>query len=637
MKEEVKMKKLVMLLSVVLSFVCFSSIVRADDVDYSISDYYGKLILNKDYSANFEEKVTYHFDDDYNGQYVSLSLGGNLPENVSLDKDAIKVSATKNNTAVDVTYELSESNKFYKLKVYNSGQDGDTVTLTVDWSLKNLLFVYQDASVLNWKPITDWDVTLEKVRFDVQVPSESASSLKAHTGYFSAQPIVTKEGAIYHITTTNVKNTFELHAYWKNSIFDASSEQLKTKGKSDFLKTEENIKKNTQKAHSLFEWILPVVFIGLIIGGCLLYLILYRKMTITERSINLKARLYEAPEELNPLQLAQNVYHSPLIVAAPTSQQKTKLSFNNIIVASLLDLVEQGNLALREEGQGLYLVKIHDENLSDYESDLLDLAFGDASECACDELFSQYHMNRPILRKGSEIKPLRQKSKAYISNLTSTIKNIDKKVKQTLSNKGLTEVWRESNNLENSYLLLVYGCFLFAGIGSLGTFMYVMDKFNHAIIGYWVLITLAFGLLALATQFNCCKQGVLVKENALRYQYWHSFQNMINEIDTFDKAEIESIVIWDKLLVYATLFGEAKKVRKVMRLHKIHLSSDDMSIYVSNPLAYNLLYHSINDYSSSITIANQSQSINSSSGGTGGGFSSGGFSGGGGGGGGGAF
>lgn len=40
---------------------------------------------------------------------------------------------------------------------------------------------------------------------------------------------------------------------------------------------------------------------------------------------------------------------------------------------------------------------------------------------------------------------------------------------------------------------------------------------------------------------------------------------MLRDIAHLDQAELESIVLWNRLLVYATLFDYAKKVSKLMK------------------------------------------------------------------------
>ena len=40
---------------------------------------------------------------------------------------------------------------------------------------------------------------------------------------------------------------------------------------------------------------------------------------------------------------------------------------------------------------------------------------------------------------------------------------------------------------------------------------------------------------------------------------WMAFRNMIESIPNFNQAELESVVLWNRILVYATMYGQAKK------------------------------------------------------------------------------
>ena len=104
----------------------------------------------------------------------------------------------------------------------------------------------------------------------------------------------------------------------------------------------------------------------------------------------------------------------------------------------------------------------------------------------------------------------------------------------------------------------------------------------------------------------------------------------------FQSAELESVVLWNRILVYATLYGQAIKVSQVLQNHQISVPYEDWDTVLwltSSPNTYldgsTLMSYAADSYSVS------SFSINSSDGS--GGFDGGGFSDGGGGGGFGAF
>ena len=117
---------------------------------------------------------------------------------------------------------------------------------------------------------------------------------------------------------------------------------------------------------------------------------------------------------------------------------------------------------------------------------------------------------------------------------------------------------------------------------------------------------------------------------------WMAFRNMIESIPNFNQAELESVVLWNRILVYATMYGQAKKVSQVLKNHQISLPYENWDTVVWLTTSSN----SFLDGSTLISYADDSYSVSSfstnSSDGSGG-FDGGGFSDGGGGGGFGAF
>ena len=163
------LKGFVKYVTLTVLLVCFLPLslqhVQADEVEYSLPSYVGHLSIQDDGNATFTQEVTYDFDSDYKGQYVTLGrIGG-----YSIMDDP-KVSATVNGKEkTDITVEKTDSYEGVKLKVYNSGSDGDRVVLKVTWQIQHLLNLYSDIAVLNWFPISDWDKGFGQIDFTVDV------------------------------------------------------------------------------------------------------------------------------------------------------------------------------------------------------------------------------------------------------------------------------------------------------------------------------------------------------------------------------------------------------------------------------------------------------------------------------------
>jgi len=187
---------IIYLLLVLFSCLCFGRVVSA--VDYDIESYQGDLALREDNTASYTEKVTYKFNDDYNGQIVSLGSAGKMPNGFAIDGNPTVSVLTNGEPDMDINPQVRDLGDGYEVKIYNSGNDGDRVVVTVTWQLRNLLFLHRDIAELNWTPISDWDQGIGEVVLTVSgLSNPDKSELFAHSGYFGTQPFVDKDGTDY--------------------------------------------------------------------------------------------------------------------------------------------------------------------------------------------------------------------------------------------------------------------------------------------------------------------------------------------------------------------------------------------------------------------------------------------------------
>ena len=127
---------------------------------------------------------------------------------------------------------------------------------------------------------------------------------------------------------------------------------------------------------------------------------------------------------------------------------------------------------------------------------------------------------------------------------------------------------------------------------------------------------------------------------ALEYKKWKALKNFLNDFGSFKDKEVPEVTLWEKYLVFATLFGCAEKVIKAMKVEMVNAPDDYfdtyLDLYIMNRYISSAV-RSSHSYAQSAYAAAHSSSGSggfSSGGGGGGGFSSGGGSFGGGGGGG---
>ncbi len=659
------MKKGLLWLGLVLAMILTigaCDIAKASDSDnevsYSIPSYKGHLAIHEDGGATFTQEVTYDFSSSYNGQYVTLGSvkplpkGFNIEENptVTVSDKAEKITTENGVETVFTKRQIRvESEKLkdgIKLKVYNPGAY-DKVVLKVTWQIKHMLDLYSDVAVLNWFPISDWDKSIGHVDFTVDGLDSNKGELYAHAGFFQKNPQVQRTDEGYNIQFDNfpAKGKLELHAYWpmtaslksKNStnIIDSSA-------KDKFLKQENDIVRNRKIYHIIFYGLFP----GLLLVLFVIAIVLYSSVLRSTRPPRFPkdSRLYDIPQNLAPLVLAQNVYNQRFDISGLNSVTYP-ISFNHMVQATILDLIDRGNLSFSQSTEEPILEFVKRDGLADFELAFIEMLFDGQSQVKEKDMFSRYYINEDEIEsqyKKAKNRTERDKLRSIGRNIRSLFLEDATRVTQGVENQekqlGLPSLYRQLTPSESHlssvanimfislYVLIAIGFFLLSiGFSSNLSLLYLLIFFP--------VITMH---LIYRLQINGRANGCLVPENSDIYYQWHSFNNMIKSIGQFNQAELQSIVLWNRILVYATLYGEAKKVSDVLKRYNIHLSNPSLDAFTYSPVSFAMLYNSTalqNYVSASDTVSNFS--INSSSGS--GGFSGGGFSGGGGGGGGGAF
>ena len=200
-------------------------------------------------------------------------------------------------------------------------------------------------------------------------------------------------------------------------------------------------------------------------------------------------------------------------------------------------------------------------------------------------------------------------------------------VKDRVAFLGLPDYYRPLTSGEKVLQVSMGVSTIFPLIIGFGLFLYSLD-----VHGYLYLPLPILGLIGLVLAvFYYWKirldnrDGVLNEVGAEVYYLWTSFENMLREIARLDQAELGSIVVWNRLLVYATLFGYADKVSHLMKVHQIQVKNPYINLYVAYGW-HSMFYHSTAQMSHYASVANTAStySVSSSNGSSGGGFSGGG-------------
>ena len=641
------MKRFLLLIALVWSMFCTITMVHADDeVRYRIESYVGHLHLQEDSQATFTQEITYQFQTGYNGQYVTLGSVDPLPKGFKIHENP-QVEAYVDGEKREIRVEETDLEDGRQLKIYNARIVGGTVKIKVKWKIDHLLTFYNDIAELNWFPISDGDEQVEKLDFYVDGLDAKQGKLYAHTGYFNSPAQVERTATGYHIWTKDFPKNgkLELHGYWPMSEAlrrDQANEINKGNGKEKFLKKEKSIQQKTFFYRTLLLKVVPIVSFLLFILAFIPW-IRYFISTRTRR-ISKGVRLYEPPQNLPPLVLAKALYQLDF-ERMVMSREKGQLTFNHLIQATMLDLIDRGNLRLTRDENGETLTCLHYEGLADFELKFIEMIFDQESKINISEVFSKYKIDKVALKKDfraaksdTQRDRIRKVGNDVQSLLKKDAQQLSKGVDKEIAKLGLPSYFRDLSEKEEALsktgcalhfwlllILFVSMCFLSFGFGSHLSSFY-----------FWMIVLLVVLFIPFYILVKIREDHLQSLENLDSQFEWMAFRNMIESIPNFNQAELESVVLWNRILVYATMYGQAKKVSQVLKNHQISLPYEDWDAVVWITTSSN----SFLDGSTLMSYADDSYSVSSfstnSSDGSGG-FDGGGFSDGGGGGGFGAF
>lgn len=342
----------------------------------------------------------------------------------------------------------------------------------------------------------------------------------------------------------------------------------------------------------------------------------------------------------------------------------------NALSASMLDLVRRKIITAEKISRNNYKLKLNEEKMeipSVYRR-LISLIFG----------------NKSIIETKNIKKHTKQNYDSYIRNWKKYNKESLEKAKEKLYfESDEKEIYIKNSKINDKSFLIPIFIIIFVLIPSLGIMIllgymfyiviskgikFILDIIKGKLKNKKVLITLSYIIIALISIYKFISILIIQKfyhnsmwlylmiliisitliiilyknkkrteYGALEYKKWKAIKNFLKDFGTFQDKEIPEIELWEKYLVFATLFGCSKKIIKVMKLELVDNPEIPSDIYYDMRLTRCLTRSITSSYASAQNVYaanNSSGGSYSSGGGGGGGFSSGGGSFGGGGGGG---
>lgn len=632
------MKKIILFLIGML----IPSLVTASSINYDITDFLIDAEIQSDGSVDVKELIV--LDGNFNGyirelQYKNPKLKEYTPGQINFSNSAIYnasgitnvLTFSKEITSRPLDFTIfeetfipftrvsneaiaKEGNVFYKknddllsYKMYHSAED-ESIGFLISYTIQDAVVIHEDVAELYWSFIgTDFTDKISNLKIRVRTPNgEIKEQMRywAHgdiTGEIDAldnQTVLASMKALDKNTVVDIRMIFD-----KDLIIEKDElRHSKQIALPSILEIENKRAEDANKQRELIRFIrngiiaiTNIYYLVIII----LWIWIYWKFDKEYKS-GFQAKYYRE---------FTGTYNVEVI-----DYLMNKSITPNAMSASIMHLIYKKNIEVEElvnENSKKKKYKFHlknTDNVSNTEQILLDFLFERVGK---DNVFTT-----------SDLEKYAKSSKTcekFIKNYNDWKNCVIKDAEH--------EKFYETNGIP-----IVIGIILL--LFTILIFLVVMYYQIDYIPSYFLLLV---GIIFLFYTILIKKRTKQGNEDFVR---WKAFKNFLSDFGNFKIKELPEIILWEKYLVYATVFGLAEQVEKSMNVKiQEYENLEGFSTYTYDPFFNFHIYRAINESVTSSIRSNivatsaNANSRNSNGSGFGGGFSSGsGFGGGGGGG-----
>lgn len=488
----------------------------------------------------------------------------------------------------------------------------------VTYTLKDLVVVHNDIAELAHDFIgTDYQEDISNLIIRINLPSSSKElRIFSHGPLNGKNRIIDDKSVEITYETLDKENAVDGRVVFDKSIVPNATKKSNVDGLGKILEVEKEranyankLREAARKREEMLQTlaIIMEILLGIwLIGLIVIVYKFYNKNDKEYRSEFNGKYFRDFPEE-----------YTPSTVSYLMNKSINNLSFN----AGILDLIRKKAITIEEvtiDKKGLFKNKqqkdyklsrnmnFNLDTLSTSEKKLFNLLIGTVG-------------NGDYVILGD----MKEFSKDY-NNAKRLISGYDG-WRYACESEAETEEFYENTKKEKT------NCILYSLIFIPITFLALLCGSN---MGRVLLIDL-FGILAIIYFSSATKR---TKKGNEQYHKWKGLKNFLADFGRLDEKDLPEIKLWERYLVYATMFGLAVKVQNAMKMNLERMNySDNIDftyLYFDNYYFSNSMTNAVNSSFSSargtISTHELASSSDSSSGGYGGGssFGGGGFGGG---------
>jgi len=520
------------LIGIVIAFQS-TTVVKASG-EYEVEKYHANANILKNGDVDLTQHITYRFDGDFHGVYYTQDvrgIKGMTDPQVSVvqgDKTTPLVSAEGNQND---TYKVTRTTNNVNIKVYHQASY-ETVTYVYKYRLNGLITNYLDTAELNWKMIgTGWDNELNNIKLTIQLPENNVSKLQAWThgpldGYTKVDR---KNGRVVITLDNDPANQFvESHIIFPISVTADNPNVVHKNAKTRILKHEKQLVLDANASRQRKKGI----YYGFMIFGSLVIILMY-----LYRFISLKR--HPANKHVIPTPL-HHVFDEPPFIPSMTKvilEHQDKADSLSLS-ADLMNEAGEGRMKIEKVGRTYEITALVPPINSFFKYLIEDIGNG--------KKVSLKQIKRAANSMAYKKKFIRKFDKWTDTAASGRRKYLD------VANINLVGDFKVSGAVTSItafimfFIAIIFGKnILIAGALAIG-----------ASLASWIIYFIMRQKITFYTD-----QGE-IEVNKIR-----AFKRMLKDIDDIKMAEVGDLILWERFLPYAVIFGVSKKVIKALKVN----------------------------------------------------------------------
>ncbi len=551
---ELAMKLLVKILVVILFLFSFA-VNNAEAKSYFFDSVIIDAYVQNDSSIKVIEKRRFNFDGSYTKVYwdIPLKTGQDI-SNVTVSESYPEIMEYQEINVPDESrpiykYAVDRNGNAMHIEAYHSSFN-ESREFTLTYTFENIITRYDDVAELYWQAIgRGWDAKTDSVTVNVHLPeaAKSTDELKvwAH-GPLNGVVNILNTSTI-QATAVNLpqKEMVELRVLFPSSMI-VTGPQKSGSALGRIEREEKGFQDKTvmvQRIKTLAFSAIPILLIAWVVFW---YVMWFRDGR--EYKFHVPKYVHAPPSDL-----------APALVEALITQGGSATA--NSFTATILDLARRGYIKIeaREElrrgflgiGAGIHYKYIlhkgrgrttRNKPLADFETRVLDFVFS----------FS-------LDEKTVEVDELKKGMRKHPTVSRNFFLDFQKLLKVANAKMGFIEVGstraRTRFVVSNVIILIIIGILVIVSLGTPSALV---------VVGEAIIFVVIFGGLFFAFLGNIYLRWT--KAASKEAAEWLAFKRYLNDFSKFKSEIPQAVVIWEKMLVYGTVLGVAKKVSEYLPL-----------------------------------------------------------------------